>query len=438
MADGGEKPYVTAGFVVNEPAAGSRGSQPYKKRRGGQRPLHAAGSKAHIWVDGRLRKNGEEINLQTVTENLRARTEIGLDNSMDAASRAAGDAPRASRFSASSRAQLLHYGDKAVDDVGRVVIGADGIYNDGEYVANIGGREKATAVKAFRTQQALDRIRAFAREHGPYFISLLQRNIKIAQGSCLRTDFSEFVDLMHLGLPHAQKAALLSYYYKPAKSLVDSAQFVEDLGGDTFLRECRKTSQKLDHKHGVLEAPEHKPEKDDYQDEDGAPWRVKIVCAAGFLVCPLWCIAWVWINSKNSQSRRYARISVGLSILFVVGIIAGLGLYFDQKSKKSSMEHCPQFQAVVLRLRLSGASANLDTMAGTSRLNYETQFNLKRALHNLYLRYAIDAGRNVEETILIDNMFEVSQQVACVSVSAVLCSCPVDGGHRLGTHCGGN
>jgi hypothetical protein len=102
------------------------------------------------------------------------------------------------------------------------------------------------------------------------------------------------------------------------------------------------------------------------------------------------------------------------------------------------MEHCPQFQAVVLRLRLSGASANLDTMAGTSRLNYETQFNFKRALHNLYLRYAIDAGRNVEETILIDNMFEVSQQVACVSVSAVLCSCPVDGGHRLGTHCGGN
>ena len=40
------------------------------------------------------------------------------------------------------------------------------------------------------------------------------------------------------------------------------------------------------------------------------PSFAQMVFWLGFLICPIWCIGWIWINSKEPASRRRGRCSV--------------------------------------------------------------------------------------------------------------------------------
>jgi len=392
----GEGVFLTAGFVVDNDglsgpggpsdAVARSGEQP-KKKRSATRPMHAAGTKAHVWLEGRLTKSGHPLNLQTVTESLPARMELGHHRSKEGASRATGDAiasEKTSRYSAGSRVQLLQYGDRSKDNTGRFVIRENAIYNDGDGEVRDATGAKGAALKAMRAQQALERVREAALEQGSYFVVLIKRHVQTNNGSlCTRAAFTEFLDLLHVGLSHQLKAALLNHYYEYAKGGMNAEKFVEDLGGEKFLNEIRRRQRHAD-TADTLEAPQHMPEKDDYQDPTGTG-SSKIVFFAGFLVCPIWCIAWVWINSKRPSTRRYARISIFLSFLVFLGAVVGAAIYFERAAQASRMGNCPRFHAVLIRLRLAGPSANLIAMAGKSRQDYDMQFNFKRPLFSKVL-----------------------------------------------------
>jgi hypothetical protein len=384
----GDGVVLTAGFIVDgsrpgssSTAAGRIGEQP-KKKLSATRPMHAAGTKAHIWLDGRLTKSGHPLELQTVTESLPARMELGHDRSMEVASRDAIAPEKRSRYSAGSRVQLLQYGDRSKENTGHIQIKENAIYNDGDGEVRDATGAKGAALKAMRTQQALERVRKEALKQGSYFIVLIKRHVQ-TNNVCTRADFTEFLDLLHVGLSNQLKAALLNHYYDYAKGGMNAEKFVQDLGGEKFLNEVRKNQPHAD-PADALEAPQHMPEKNDYQDATGAG-NSKIVFFAGLLVCPIWCIACVWINSKRPSARRYARISICLSILVFLGAVVGVAIYFERSAQASRMGNCPQFHAVLLRLRLAGTSANLMAMAGKSRQDYDSQFNFKRPLFSKVL-----------------------------------------------------
>ena len=58
-----------------------------------------------------------------------------------------------------------------------------------------------------------------------------------------------------------------------------------------------------------------------------------------------------------------------------------------------------RMHAALVSLRLAGPSANLKYMAGAKLDNYDMQFNFKRALYTLYLRYGKDKSRKVSHFV---------------------------------------
>jgi hypothetical protein len=178
----------------------------------------------------------------------------------------------------------------------------------------------------------------------------------------------------------------------------------------SFLQSCRsgKAAKRL--MESRLETPEHIPPPEEYQQDSNGLLQA-IVFIIGFCCCPAWCLGWIWINSKRPSSRRFARASVVLSILAIIGLILVVVFVTAGEPVPSDMEHCKSMDACLVSMRLAGPAANLDFMSGPSRQEYDGQFNFKRAVHNIVLRHVSDKARKIEESVLIDHLEELKSQV---------------------------
>lgn len=95
----------------------------------------------------------------------------------------------------------------------------------------------------------------------------------------------------------------------------------------------------------------------------------EIICIVGFLLCPVWCLGWIWCNSKWPASRVRpaafmrkcaqtggdemralqwrARFSVTMSVVVgIVGLILIVVLYVIPEASVEYAQQCPQITGV--------------------------------------------------------------------------------------------
>jgi len=140
-----------------------------------------------------------------------------------------------------------------------------------------------------------------------------------------------------------------------------------------------------------------------------------VVFCLGFLICPVWCLGWVWVNSKEVSARRQGRRSVALSVM---GCILGLtcaAILLVQPEGAMNARHCEASQGILVALKFRGQSANIAEFG-----SYDTQYNFKLATHALWFEKSNDKTLMAEEAVLIDDVYRLQFDPSGAEVGMVL------------------
>ncbi len=140
-----------------------------------------------------------------------------------------------------------------------------------------------------------------------------------------------------------------------------------------------------------------------------------LVFCLGFFICPVWCLGWVWVNSKEVTARRQGRRSVALSF---VGCIVGLilaAVLLVQPEGQMNARHCAPSQGLLVSLKFRGRSANMVEFG-----SYGTQYNFKLATHGLWFSKAKDKSLMAEEAVLIDDIYPLQYDPDGADIGMVL------------------
>lgn len=220
-------------------------------------------------------------------------------------------------------------------------------------------------------------------------------------GLIQRHEFEEVLDGFKLGLTIIQKSEILRQYSEA--DTVDYKLFISDHTKPGFnpIKAAKKGLKEV-----VLEEPpKRKPSKKQRAMASRDKRAPLLVFLAGWLFCPVWCVAWVWINSKYPRTKSFARASVLLSMIFTLGIIVlAVLLYILADVDVPTGLHCPDIEGVVVAFRMAGDKANKAAFWNRDTGDIENQYRLKRAFFVVYNSQSLERTLQVEQAVLIDRL----------------------------------
>jgi hypothetical protein len=224
--------------------------------------------------------------------------------------------------------------------------------------------------------------------------------------ACVRACMFRALDDMKLGLSGEEAHQVVLHLEREGHMKdwrVSIKGFLDVHGGDEAKRATDKLKSYLAINNKketfLLKPPDRTNDIRESVATTDSKWAPQMVFWLGFLICPIWCIGWIWINSKEPASRRRGRCSVLLSLLGMLSAIGVAAFFVIKANNLKEVRHCTASQGLLIAVKVRGPSANLEILG-----DYQVQFQLKGATHLLWYGLAFDKSLAIEDAIFIDEI----------------------------------
>jgi len=282
-------------------------------------------------------------------------------------------------------------------DSAKVKQGAYRIENEGMTLEGSGLDPKVQEFRREELRKAKIKLRPFLEtEYGLAMVQFRKLDAE-RDGKLTHNEFKEVIGNFHLGLTPAQLTEVIRTSDPEQSQMIDYGEFCERFGSVKAKMQMHGAKKKSTPK--LKKAPPSIP-TDESKGKAAEKLIPEIICIVGFLLCPVWCLGWIWCNSKWPASRWRARFSVTMSVVVgIVGLILIVVLYVIPEASVEYAQQCPQITGTLFALRCTGNNARIE------RFNdYDSQFRMKVAMYKLYEQAIADRSRSVEDAIILDEM----------------------------------
>lgn len=343
----------------------------------------------------------------------RARGGAGKDKNKyevaDALAQVEGGETVRGKYSAGTREDLDKYKDFRLKSQGRLV------YEENEGIVLVAGTD-TNRKDPGEAQKSKKKIRHILNQDYGKALLMFRRKDAYRDGTVSRADFRAVLKDMSAGLTENQTMDVITELNRVSEAKGETVKhtegeisymnFLDHYGGRKASNKASDRAAKLGGKPpSFLKTPPVvvPPKQKGLPPDKTGP---KVVFWLGFCICPVWCLAWIWINSKDPSVQIRARRSIFLSIVSFLGLIILTVVLTASTQKTVRSIHCPTRKGLLVTMKFGGKDADPARFLG----DYANQLKFKVVLFSLLSPYISDKSLRPEGAIIIDEFRALADQ----------------------------